>query len=55
MSSLCLLISTGDVKLQNLLLKREALEKFNLPIDIKEGYLSLSVVFFTCKQDISVN
>jgi vacuolar protein sorting-associated protein 13A/C len=27
----------GDVKLHNLKLKREALDKFNLPINIKSG------------------
>ncbi|KAJ1986508.1 Vacuolar protein sorting-associated protein 13 [Dimargaris cristalligena] len=29
----------GDVKLHNLQLKREALDKFNLPIDVLEGYI----------------
>ena len=29
----------GDVKLRNLQLKKEALDKFNLPIDILEGVM----------------
>jgi len=32
-------IWTGDVVLRNLQLKKEALDKFNLPIDVLEGYL----------------
>ncbi|BFZ60577.1 Vacuolar protein sorting-associated protein 13 [Saitoella coloradoensis] len=32
-------IWSGDVKLRNLQLRREALDKFKLPIDVKEGYL----------------
>ena len=32
-------IWSGDVKLRNLRLKRSALDKLRLPIDVKEGYL----------------
>ncbi|KAJ3031870.1 UNVERIFIED_CONTAM: hypothetical protein HDU68_011629 [Siphonaria sp. JEL0065] len=32
-------IWSGDVVLQNLRLKREALDKFNLPVDVLEGFL----------------
>ncbi|ORY51917.1 hypothetical protein BCR33DRAFT_712120 [Rhizoclosmatium globosum] len=32
-------IWAGDVVLQNLRLKREALDKFNLPVDVVEGFL----------------
>ncbi|KAG0226679.1 hypothetical protein BGW42_003469 [Actinomortierella wolfii] len=32
-------IWSGDVKLTNLRLKKEALDKFNLPVDVTEGYL----------------
>ncbi len=32
-------IWSGDVKLRNLRLKTSALDKFRLPIDVKEGYL----------------
>lgn len=32
-------IWSGDVKLKNLRLKTSALDKFRLPIDVKEGYL----------------
>lgn len=32
-------IWSGDVKLKNLRLKREALDKFRLPVDVVEGYL----------------
>jgi len=32
-------IWTGDVVLRNLQLKKEALDKFNLPIDVLEGYI----------------
>ena len=32
-------IWSGDVKLRNLRLKRSALDKFRLPVDVKEGYL----------------
>lgn len=32
-------IWSGDVKLRNLRLKKEALDKFRLPVDVKEGYL----------------
>lgn len=32
-------IWSGDVKLKNLRLKRTALDKFRLPVDVKEGYL----------------
>ena len=32
-------IWSGDVRLKNLKLKKEALDKFRLPIDVKEGYL----------------
>ncbi|KAF8984234.1 hypothetical protein BGZ46_008534 [Entomortierella lignicola] len=32
-------IWSGDVKLTNLQLKRDALDKFNLPVDVTEGYL----------------
>ncbi|KAG0246128.1 hypothetical protein B0O80DRAFT_498393 [Mortierella sp. GBAus27b] len=32
-------IWNGDVKLTNLRLKKDALDKFNLPVDITEGYL----------------
>ncbi|KAF9963917.1 hypothetical protein BGZ65_006327 [Modicella reniformis] len=32
-------IWNGDVKLKNLRLKKDALDKFNLPIDVVEGYL----------------
>lgn len=32
-------IWSGDVKLRNLRLKRSALDKLHLPIDVKEGYL----------------
>ncbi|TPX42076.1 hypothetical protein SeMB42_g05292 [Synchytrium endobioticum] len=36
---LSLSIWRGDVVLNNLRLKKEALDKFNLPIEVKEGYL----------------
>lgn len=32
-------IWSGDVKLRNLRLKKEALDKFRLPVDVVEGYL----------------
>jgi hypothetical protein len=32
-------IWSGDVRLKNLKLKKEALDKFRLPVDVKEGYL----------------
>ncbi|BGP21450.1 Vacuolar protein sorting-associated protein 13 [Rhodotorula toruloides] len=32
-------IWSGDVKLRNLRLKKEALDKFRLPVDVMEGYL----------------
>ncbi|KAF9185293.1 hypothetical protein BGZ51_009186 [Haplosporangium sp. Z 767] len=32
-------IWSGDVKLTNLRLKKDALDKFNLPVDVTEGYL----------------
>ncbi|CCG84915.1 protein of unknown function [Taphrina deformans PYCC 5710] len=32
-------IWSGDVKLKNLKLRREALDKFKLPVDVQEGYL----------------
>lgn len=32
-------IWSGDVKLRNLKLRREALDKFKLPVDVSEGYL----------------
>ncbi|GAA5827080.1 hypothetical protein JCM11251_002234 [Rhodosporidiobolus azoricus] len=32
-------IWSGDVKLRNLRLKKEALDKFRLPVDVTEGYL----------------
>lgn len=32
-------IWSGDVKLRNLKLRKEALDKFKLPVDVKEGYL----------------
>ena len=32
-------IWSGDVTLRNLRLKRTALDKFQLPLDVKEGYL----------------
>lgn len=32
-------IWSGDVKLRNLKLKKEALDKFRLPVDVIEGYL----------------
>lgn len=32
-------IWSGDVKLRNLRLKKEALDKFRLPVDVIEGYL----------------
>lgn len=32
-------IFSGDVKLRNLKLRREALDKFKLPVDVSEGYL----------------
>lgn len=31
------LIIPGDVKLTNLRLKKDALDKFNLPVDVTEG------------------
>ena len=38
-------IWNGDVKLKNLRLKRTALEKFRLPVDVKEGYLGQLTLF----------
>ncbi|KAI3625696.1 hypothetical protein CBS9595_001057 [Malassezia furfur] len=38
-------IWNGDVKLKNLRLKRTALEKLRLPIDVKEGYLGQLTLF----------
>ncbi|KAI9034346.1 hypothetical protein DFJ74DRAFT_600747 [Hyaloraphidium curvatum] len=38
-SQLNVAVWKGDVVLRNLRLKREALDKFNLPIDVVEGYL----------------
>ncbi|WFD42049.1 Vacuolar protein sorting-associated protein 13 [Malassezia psittaci] len=38
-------IWNGDVKLKNLRLKRTALEKLHLPIDVKEGYLGQLTLF----------
>lgn len=32
-------VFSGDVRLKNLKLKKEALDKFRLPVDVKEGYL----------------
>lgn len=32
-------IWSGDIKLRNLRLKKEALDKFRLPVDVVEGYL----------------
>lgn len=32
-------IWSGDIKLKNLRLKKEALDKFRLPVDVVEGYL----------------
>lgn len=32
-------IWSGDTKLRNLRLKKEALDKFRLPVDVVEGYL----------------
>lgn len=32
-------IWSGDVKLKNLKLRKSALDKFRLPVDVKEGYL----------------
>ncbi|KAI8057703.1 hypothetical protein BDF22DRAFT_772292 [Syncephalis plumigaleata] len=37
-------IWSGDVTLNNLRLKKEALDRFNLPVDIKEGYLGSLVL-----------
>ncbi|RKP26494.1 hypothetical protein SYNPS1DRAFT_27818 [Syncephalis pseudoplumigaleata] len=36
--------AAGDVTLNNLRLKKEALDRFNLPVDIKEGYLGSLVL-----------
>lgn len=39
----------GDIRLKNLKLKKEALDKFRLPVDVKDGYigtLSLSIPWF---------
>lgn len=44
-------IWSGDVKLRNLRLKKEALDKFRLPVDVKEGYLgdlTLSIPWCVC-------
>ena len=38
-------IWNGDVKLKNLRLKRSALDKLRLPIDVKEGYLGQLTLF----------
>ncbi|KAG0213348.1 hypothetical protein BGX28_004686 [Mortierella sp. GBA30] len=38
-SQLNIAIWSGDVKLTNLRLKKDALDKFNLPVDVVEGYL----------------
>jgi hypothetical protein len=32
----------GDIKLNNLRLKKSALDRFDLPVDVKEGKLHLS-------------
>lgn len=29
----------GDIRLKNLKLKKEALDKFRLPVDVKDGYI----------------
>jgi vacuolar protein sorting-associated protein 13A/C len=38
-SQLNLGVWSGDIKLRNLRLKKDALDKLNLPIDVMEGYL----------------
>lgn len=38
-SSLNFGVWSGDLKLRNLRLKKEALDKFRLPVDVIEGYL----------------
>jgi vacuolar protein sorting-associated protein 13A/C len=38
-SQLNLGVWSGDIKLRNLRLKKDALDKLNLPIDVTEGYL----------------
>lgn len=47
-------IWSGDVKLKNLRLKKEALDKFRLPVDVVEGYLgdlTLSIPWYVSSLD----
>lgn len=44
----------GDIRLKNLKLKKEALDKFRLPVDVKDGYigtLTLSIPWTAVRRD----